>query len=82
MAKRTNRVAWGLAAVRAASLVGGGAVGIAHSNGSLRVGRVRIAVLPRRDWHVGCGPVVWAGSSAVVGHRLSMGILEVELNTY
>jgi hypothetical protein len=85
MAKRTQRLAGGLAVVLAGSLVGGGVVGILHCPSTLQAGRVRITALPIRDWRVGCGPVVyngcglWGSRSVVVGHRVTLGMLEVEL---
>jgi hypothetical protein len=49
MAKQTNQVAWGLAAVLVAVLLGGGSALLTHG---IHVTRVEVGLVPVRSWCV------------------------------
>jgi hypothetical protein len=70
MAKRTNRVAWGLAGVLSVALLTGAWFGLWWSGGPITVSYVSLNAVPFEQWRV-------SYSVACLGQALDLGPVEV-----
>jgi hypothetical protein len=81
MAKRTNRVAWGLAVVLAVVVAVGGVVLVAHYQSGLPERERHVKLLPWRDWWFGSeGMALLSGPKITYYKRMySCGFFLVEI---
>jgi hypothetical protein len=77
MAKRTNRVVWGLAAVLAAFLLIGAVVGLQHTRGTIQVAGIRAYFVKFDYWRVGFGVRRASHSNLMMGYYMDLGPVKV-----
>jgi hypothetical protein len=80
MAKRTNRVAWGLAATLAVALLGTSGVFVATYQTGLSPQERLPRLLARNQWSFGSGGMAFDGTgSVVIDHTVRLGFFELPL---